>query len=73
MVVSARAQGLEASEARILRALLRVGLQHPGAFDQVRALLKQNERGLERQEQAPRAGDHEENPVRTFPSGSGAA
>ncbi|MBW0000495.1 MAG: hypothetical protein JO015_15460 [Verrucomicrobia bacterium] len=69
MVVSARAQGLEASEAQILRALLRVGLQHPGAFDQVRALLKQNER----EGQAPQAGDRQENPVRTAPSGSGAA
>jgi hypothetical protein len=44
MVGLARGQGLEASEAQILRALLRVGLQHPGAFDQVRALLERDER-----------------------------
>jgi hypothetical protein len=44
MVALARGQGLEASEAQILRALLRVGLQHPGAFDQVRALLERDER-----------------------------
>ena len=42
----ARGQGLEASESQILRALLRVGLQHPGAFDQVRALLERDEREL---------------------------
>ena len=64
MVALARDQGLEASEAQILRALLRVGLQHPGAFDQVRALLERDKGVLGRQKRALQARGGEENPVR---------
>lgn len=64
MVALARDQGLEASEAQILRALLRVGLQRPGAFDQVRALLERDERELGDRKRARRARGGEENPVR---------
>jgi hypothetical protein len=60
VVASARGQGLEASEAQILRALLRVGLQHPGALDQVRALLKPDERELGCQMQVQRVSDRGE-------------
>ena len=75
MVALARGQGLEASEAQILRALLRVGLQHPGGFDQVRALLERDERELGCQKQAPRARGDEENPIRATyaPSRQGRA
>jgi hypothetical protein len=43
MLALARSQGLEPSEALIVRALLRVGLQHPDALDQMRALLERHE------------------------------
>lgn len=64
MVALARGQGLEASEAQLLRALLRVGLQQPGAFDQLRALVERDERELGCQKRAPRATGGGENPVR---------
>ena len=75
MVALARGQGLEASEAQILRALLRVGLQHPGAFDQVQILLKRDGRELRCQEQVPGARGGAENPVRAIyaPSEPGRA
>jgi len=44
MLTLARRQGLEASEGQVLRALLRVGLQHPGAIDQVRTLIERDGR-----------------------------
>lgn len=49
MVALARSQGLEPSEGQILRALLRVGLQHPGAIDQLRTLVERDGRELEHQ------------------------
>jgi hypothetical protein len=63
MVALARGRGLEASEAQIMRALLRVGLQDPGAFDRVRAWLEGDKRELRCKKREPRVSG-EENPVR---------
>ena len=75
MVALTRVQGRGAREAQILRALLRVGLQHPGAFDQVQILLKRDGRELRCQEQVPGARGGAENPVRAIyaPSEPGRA
>ncbi|MBV9490834.1 MAG: hypothetical protein JO069_14115 [Verrucomicrobia bacterium] len=52
MLALARSQGLEPTDALILRALLRLGPQHPGALDQIRIL-------LERVDCEPRCQPHE--------------
>ena len=56
MLALARSQGLEPSDALAVRALLRVGLQHPGAgvVNQMRALLNREDHELQHQKQGPR-------------------